>query len=146
MYNAQRNGHSTQVKIDQYDKQGNFIASYRSFHLAAKAVQGNESAIKQAVDRYGTSAGYFWIREGSDISIQEVLNITSSGKPKSNYFGVSQYDLQGNFIAHYQSLKEAGRSIECADSTIKRAAEACRPGKSYYWILDNQNIDIKEII
>lgn len=146
MDNAQKLGHSGQVKISQYDAQGKYIATYNSMHLAALAVNGNEIAIKQAANRHGKSAGFFWIREDQDITIDEVLKITTAGKPKSSYLGVSQYDSNGKLIAHYESCKEAGRAVGCSDSTVKRAADAQRLGKGYYWILDNSDVDINNLI
>lgn len=146
MYNAQKLGHSGQVKISQYDAQGNYIATYNSIHLAAQAINGNEIAIRKAADRHGKSAGYFWIREDQDITIDEVLKITTAGKPKSSYLGVTQYTPTGELIAHYSSCKEAGRAVGCSDSTIRRAAAAQRIGVGYYWIIDDSDIDINNLI
>ena len=144
--NAQKNGHKGQVKISQYDNKGNFIATYNSIREAAQAVNGSESAIRQSAERYGLSAGYFWIRSDQDITIEKLIKISPSNKKKKTSIGVSQYDIQGNLIKHYDSLKEAAREMGCADSTIKRAADAQRLGKNYFWILDSQNIKISDLI
>lgn len=143
--NAYLNGHSNKVSVSQYDKNGNFINIYSSFREAASAINGSECAIKDASNRHGTSGGYFWIRNDENITIEEVLEITSSGKPKSNYKSVSQYDKNGNFIKHYESMGEAARAVSCSLNTIKRAAENKRLGAGYYWILDNQNITIHDL-
>ncbi len=68
MKNAYRNGHANAVKVRQYTETGDFVAEYNSFRDAAKAVNGNEIAIKSASDRYGTSLGYYWLREKDDIN------------------------------------------------------------------------------
>lgn len=146
MDNAQKNGHKGQVKISQYDDKGNFIATYNSIREAAQAVNGSESAIRQSAERYGLSAGYFWIRSDQDITIEKLIKISPSNKKKKTSIGVSQYDTKGNLIKHYDSLKEAAREIGCSDSTIKRAADAQRLGKNYFWILDSQNIEISDLI
>lgn len=146
MKNAQINGHKGQVKISQYDSNGNFIAKYDSIREASIAINGNEYAIKQAADRFGKSAGYFWIRDDQNITIEEVLKKTTSGKPKSSYIGVTQYDKEGNEIAHYQSLGDAAKAVNGTPSTIKRAADDQRIGKGYYWILDNQQITINDLL
>lgn len=146
MNNAQRNGHKGQVKISQYDKEGNFIAKYNSIIEAAQAVNGSEVAIRSAADRHGSSAGYFWIRDDQDITIEEVLKTTPTNKAKFNATGVTQYDEQGNKIAHYNTLAEAAKAVNGSSSTIKRAADAERIGKGYYWILDSQNISISDLI
>ena len=146
MNNAQINGHKGQVKISQYDKEGNFIAKYNSIREAAQTIDGSEVAIKDAANRYGSSAGYFWIREDQDITIEEVLKITPANKARFNATGVTQYDEQGNKIAHYNTLAEAAKTVNGSSSTIKRAADTKRIGKGYYWILDSQNILISDLI
>lgn len=146
MDNAQVNGHKGQVKVSRYDKEGNFIAKYNSIREAANAISGNEVAIRSAADRFGASAGYYWIREDQEITIEELLKITPSNKAKSTSMGVTQYDETGNKITHFNSLREAARVMGCSDSTIKRAADGQRMGKGFYWILDSQNISILDLI
>lgn len=136
--NAYRNGHKGQSSVKQYTKDGEYIATYSSFREAAKAINGSEYAIKEAVNRYGTSAGYFWIRESDDITIEEVLKITHSGRPKKTAIGVTQYDKNNNFIKYYNSIGEAAKAMNCAASTIRRAADAERLGLGFYWILDTK--------
>lgn len=146
MLNAQINGHKGQVKISQYDENGTFIAHYNSIREAANQVNGSEYAITQAAERYGKSAGYFWIKDNQNITIDEVLKITHANKLKVNSMGVNQYSDKGDFINHYDTLKAASEEVQCASSTIKRAADNQRLGKGYYWILDNQNIKIEDIL
>lgn len=146
MNNAYQNGHKGQIKISQYDKEGNFIAQYNSIRAASQAVNGSEVAIKSAADRHGTSAGYFWIREDQDITIEDLLKITPINKPKSTSLSVTQYSKDGTKIAHYVSVGEAARAIGCANSAIINAARAYRLGVGYYWILDEQNLDISDLI
>lgn len=146
MYNAQRNGHKGQIPISQYDLQGNFIAKYDSIQQAVDAVGGNHGAINQAAKRMGSSAGFLWIKDDQDITIEDVLANYQDKKIKSSYVGVSQYDEQGNFIQHYDSTAQAAKAVSASDSTINRAALGFRLGKGYYWILDNQNINISDII
>lgn len=145
MYNAQSNGHRGQVKISQYDKDGNFIAKYNSIQEAAKAINGNPVAIKSAADRHGFSSDFLWIREDQDITIEKLLKEALACKIKSNSIGVTQYNSNKEKITHYNSIKEAAKAVNCSDSTIKRAAEGKRLCKDYYWILDSQNISISEL-
>ena len=89
MNNAQVNGHKGQVRISQYDKDGNFIAKYNSIREAAQIINGSEVAIKEAANRYGSSAGYFLIREDQNLTIEELLKITTTNKPKSTCIGIT---------------------------------------------------------
>jgi hypothetical protein len=146
MNNAQKLGHKGQVKIKQYDSNGVFIQEYLSIEEAAKAIKGNAGAITKAAERYGKSSNYFWIKDNQNITIEEVLKNTKSNKPKSFYIGVSQYSKDGDFIKHYESLKEAANENNCASSSIKRAAKAKRIGLNFYWILDDDDITIQDLL
>lgn len=73
MKNAYANGHAAAVKIYQFDEKGNFIADYPTIREAAKAINGNQYAIKQASDRLGTSSGYYWLREQDKDKINEII-------------------------------------------------------------------------
>ena len=133
MYNAQRNGHKGQIPISQYDLQGNFIAKYDSIQQAVDAVGGNHGAINQAAKRMGSSAGFLWIKDDQDITIEDVLANYQGKKVKSSYKSVSQYDEDNNLIAIYNSLAEAGKAVGTYGTTIKRAMDANRLCKGYYW-------------
>ena len=60
MANAQRNGHSGQKRVRQYDKSHNFIAEYASCSEAARKYNVTFAAISSAAKRGGTSCGYYW--------------------------------------------------------------------------------------
>jgi hypothetical protein len=73
MKNAYSNGHQGQVGVKQYTLEGEYIKSYSSIREAANAVGANEAGLKDATNRHGTCAGYYWIRESDKTTIQEVL-------------------------------------------------------------------------
>ena len=60
MKNAVRNGHSSQIKVQQLDNNFNIINEYPSFSEAARQMGVTYCAIKSAVDRNGKSCGYYW--------------------------------------------------------------------------------------
>lgn len=74
MKNSYVNGHSGAVKIYQFNDDGEFIASYDTIREASVAVQGSESAIRQAAMRHGKSAGYYWLREDEKDQIQSIID------------------------------------------------------------------------
>ena len=139
--NGHINGHNGDISVKQYDLQGNYITTYFSMKAAAEAVNKTKDAVRSAANRHGTCAGYFWIREDDDISIEKLIKTTKANKPKKNYIGVTQYSLDGKKIAYFNSLKAAAKEVGCADSTIKRAADNYRPGKGFIWVLDTQKIE-----
>lgn len=60
MFNAYKNGHSSQIPVQQLDKEGNIIQTYPSIAKAARAFNVTPAAIKSAADRGGTSCGFYW--------------------------------------------------------------------------------------
>lgn len=74
MANAYKNGHQGAIKIFQFDLQGNFIAEFDTIRAAAQAINGSEIAIKDASNRKGTSAGYYWLRDQDKDNILTIIN------------------------------------------------------------------------
>ena len=141
MHNAMRNNSHAQVPIKQYDLNGNFIAEYPSIRAAANAVGGNEIAIKDASLRYGSSAGYIWIRKNDDVNVHTIIANKRIGK-HGTQADVYQYDQDYNLVATYSSIKEAADNIGCNVSTIYKSIRFKRLGKGFYWtkksITDNE--------
>ena len=81
----------------------------------------------------GSSAGFLWIKDDQDITIEDVLANFQGKKVKSSYRSVSQYDENNNLVATYNSLAEAGKAVGTYGTTIKRAMDANRLCKGYYW-------------
>ena len=60
---AMKNGHKGQVPVLQFDKQHNFIQEFPTIQAAANAMGVCHNAIQSAINRHGTSAGYYWERK-----------------------------------------------------------------------------------
>lgn len=63
MYNAMRNGHSCQVPVLQYTKEGEFVKEYPNIQAAADAMGVTHGAVQSAVARGGTCRGFKWKRK-----------------------------------------------------------------------------------
>jgi len=63
MYAAMKNGHSGQIPVLQFDKQGNFIQEFPTIQAAADALGVTHAAIRSAIERNGSSSGYKWKRK-----------------------------------------------------------------------------------
>ena len=57
---AMANGHSGQIPVLQFDKQGNFIQEFPTIQAAADAIGVTHDAVRSAILRNGTSGGYKW--------------------------------------------------------------------------------------
>lgn len=124
------------------------LANTVKWNIASSAINIMSGSIQQAV-------GYVKALDTSLNDIRIVTNKTaddmgafaekanevaqSLGKTTTDYTEAALIYAQqgiGNKI-----FKAAARSINCADSTIKRAADKHRPGKGFIWVLDTQNIE-----
>lgn len=72
--NAYANGHKGQVAVKQYSLQGGYIRTYSSIREAALDNNILEAGLKEAVNRHGTSGGYYWLRENDPTTIEKVIN------------------------------------------------------------------------
>lgn len=93
---------SRKICIDCYDLKGNFLNTYESIHAAAQALNMTESMVRTALSTGGRALEYLFVKHGEPAP-----------KPyrKTGAKPVNQYDLQGNFIATYESCQEAALAL-----------------------------------
>lgn len=108
-------GYSTAKKVAQYDLDGNFIRIYNSATEAAKDYEANKSQIGHACNGIlVTSCGFQWRycdENGSYPEQIESCREFHDNAQKQHSKKTVKYDLDGNFIAIYNSAKEAAESI-----------------------------------
>lgn len=90
------------VKIHQYDCSGNLINTFNSLHDAAKHVNGVWQCIQTSCNKKQFAYGFLWLRDGDDISTINLKTLRRSGSRT-----IYQYDLEGNFIQTFTTLREA---------------------------------------
>ena len=99
-------------KIYQYDLDGNFIAEYNSALEASKSINVSSSLISLCCLKKHISHQFQWRYEKhKKISKAKIKQRT---KKK-----VYQYDLDGNFVAEYESAAEAAKKIGTSASIIQ---------------------------
>ena len=84
-------------RIKQYDLDGNFIKTWDNAAEASRFFNVDRSQITYAVRHHRTMYGYQWCYENESID---------GYFTKSNQKPVAQYDLQGNLVRFYKSIKE----------------------------------------
>lgn len=146
MNNAYRNGHEMQKAIYQYSLDGELLHKYNKVIDAANTMHCSGPAVASAAKRNGTCSGYFWSFSKIDKTQEEIKELIRNNKVRSDAYGVTRYDLDGSNPKHYVSLREAKKDNACDVSTISRGARELRKAKGYYWILDNQDITIDELL
>ena len=87
------------IRVYEYDKEGNFIAEYRSITAASKFRKISNACI------YDVLNGQQRYTNGRYYTLEKI----ESGKPRVSLVNklVSMYDLQGNFIKSFESAAAA---------------------------------------
>ena len=123
MYNSVENGYNIdrgggiKKTVYQFDsKTGELMNSYESLSEAAHSVD----AVKQNISDvclmlYNTCKGFAWSYE-EDFVV----------KPDKRKKNVLQYNLEGKFIAKYESIAEASRDTKVSKTCIARCCRGER--------------------
>lgn len=79
--------------------------------------------------------------------------VNGSENMKNAYFNghkgqisIKQYDLQGNFIKEYSSIQEAADAVKVTNNAVVSAAERRGSCGKYFWIREDQNFSIKDLL
>lgn len=108
-------------EVIQYSLDGTFIHKYSSLTSAGEAVGTRGQNIGTCcLRKTHTCQGYIW-RYAEDALTEQ--DIYKANNPIRHGTAVSQYDLNGNFIATYKSLKDATKSTGAYDSNIKNCCD-----------------------
>ena len=116
----------------QYDLNGNFLREFESIKDASRFIGKNHRNISNTLmGKFNTAYGYRW-------SYDKVEKLPPL---KSNHTGVSkevyQYDLNGAFIAKYESTKEAAKALGKSQGNISSAANGKRKtAYGFVWSYD----------
>ena len=111
-------------KVYAYNKDGDLAYEYNSTHDAERDLNiGSNNISYCCLGNTLTYKGFVW--SYNKLSKQDVLDrfekTNRKGKPKS--ISVNQFDLNGNFINSYKSVREAGRELKINRYAI---ASVCR--------------------
>lgn len=94
--------HPTAIRINQYDKAGNYIASYHSI-LEAEQTLDVKGISQSILDKRYYAGGYIFAPQNIDISA--VVEYHQNLK-------VSQYKLTGEFVQEFDSIKDASIAVK----------------------------------
>ena len=126
-------------KILQYDVDGNFIKEWNGYSEITKALGVKKSNLTKCCNEKkhtNTVGGYYWMFKQSDeikLKINKIKTLTKT---------ILQYDLSGNFIKEWSSVKEA-----CGDVGIKSLNSALNGIKDnlggYMWRYKTEDFKLK---
>ena len=93
-------------EILQYDLEGNFLKSFKSSAEASKAIGVDSGRIRKAAEEENSnSGGYQWKFANSKKEIGKIEN------PTFHYRKICQYDLDGNFLQIFDTIKDAEKAL-----------------------------------
>jgi group I intron endonuclease len=125
-------GFKKSIPIIQYDNDLNEIQKFSGINEAARQFKVSPSTIRRVLDINNRRAcGFYWKinKEKEEIKIND-KNITKKyniNLELRNIMGqsvgtkIAQYDLKGNLIKEFISIREAARNLNCNKSGIDRA-------------------------
>lgn len=119
-------------EVIQYDKNGNYIATFESAHDVERKI-GISFKLVSAVctGAKSVSHGYVFRYKGDPFNKYAVKdNIQKS---------VDQFDLDGNLVKTYESIAQASRDLNVNGTAISKAVNnKCKTGYGYIWKLHDE--------
>lgn len=122
--------------VDQYDLDGNLIATYNGMREACRQNNINERICQGMIEcckgRQKIFQGFVWRYSGEPFLKYDVPTkenpLSQSLKP------VYQYDKCGNFLQRWRSIADAARAVGVDDGTISRCCKhKQKTSKGYIW-------------
>lgn len=115
--------------VYQLDNNGKVVNCFYSAREAGRQLNTSPSHIIECCNkkRYQVN-GYFW---------QSVKDYVKNGFQPKQYYGnktkVSQYNLDGTYIATYNSYKEAGKAVGRTGAAIRQAINRDGSSANFLW-------------
>ena len=134
------------LPVDQYDYDGNFVASFTMAKDAAISIKGDTDwktlagSIAESVnhpEKRPSAGGFIWKKRGEKPSPKDFEGLKSKER-----LIISQYDLEGNLINTYSSLAEAAKAVNGKWQSIQRVCDGKR--KTTYGYKWSRNISAKD--
>lgn len=121
-------------KINQYDINGNYIASFNSMADASRKLNIDRHSINKVVKKYSgrtTAGGYIFRYEGDslDLHLLEVENVNCKKVYQLNDFK--------EIVCKYESIKDAASSIGVNHSSISKACKYFYRIRDSYWCFED---------
>lgn len=122
---------SNSIKVNQYSKDGRFIKQFNSYREAGESVGISGSGIKYACNSKSLTKEFQWrLSNNNTNNIEPYINNNKCIKR------VKQYDLNGNYIKTYESVRKA-----MDETGAKKVSEVCsgkrKTSGGYIWKYDD---------
>jgi len=132
---AVKTGLHHHTAVNQYDKSGRFIQSFRSIKNASGKTNTSPFCISGCcTGTYKTAGGFVW--KYSSKSKKEDISVDLKYKQRKK---VAQYTLSGNLVDVYHSVEEASRTVDGTSQNIGYVATNGGHSKNFQWVYVNNN-------
>jgi group I intron endonuclease len=112
-----RKSNTVKKEVIQYDLNGNFVKKWESIYSISRELKIRPFQIREVCNgNRKTAKGFIWKYPG-DTDLSKNLKSKKSEKP------ILQYDLQGNLIKEWVSIKQASKELKLHHSTIVYACK-----------------------
>lgn len=105
-----------EIKVYQYDIEGNYITEYKSMAEAAAILKVDYSAISYAVRKKTKSCGFYWNTDKCDK-----INLSLYNPCNNHRIQLYLYDIEGNHILDFSSTSDAVRKLHVSCSELKES-------------------------
>jgi hypothetical protein len=140
IYDAQIN--PTPKTVVQFDKSGNFISQYQHAYEAELMTGVRQNSICNCcIGKVKSAGGYIW-KYLSDYNPNDKIIYYDKTAPKT----ILQFDLDGNFIAEYESMSIASELTNISVACISRCCNNKRKTSGgYVWKYKEGDIYVSDV-
>lgn len=127
----------TSKQVSQYSLKGKKIKTYSSAAEAERATGIFATSIGNVASRENISAGGFIWRWGKEPEVDVAALKQEKRRAYVAKYGqkVTQYDLAGKKIAHYDCIKDAANASSCGENAILKVLKGeYKSAKGFYWV------------
>lgn len=133
MTNQGRSGdNGLKVPVDQYNFDGNIVATYESISDAAKKLNKTIGIIRKCVNGQTPNAYGFIFKNSNDPLTKEELDVRKH-KKKRVQGEISQFTLDGEWVADYKSVAEAIKITKIPKFEITQTLKRDDYVKTFIW-------------
>ena len=131
-------GNKISKAIGQYNLNGEFIRKWNSITEAKKQISGDILSCCQGKQK--TAGGFIWRYYVDNLNIDIDLTNKNAGVKKTDkwiknkYKSINQYDMQGNFIKDWESMKQIVKELNYSQSGISNCCRGIyKQANNYIW-------------
>jgi hypothetical protein len=136
---------NTKRPISQFDLDGNWVADWPSTVDAAAQYNITSSSIGISTrGNFTTVAGFYWRKKTDKKSIKDELQRWEKEKYKSSCKQISQFDLEGKWVADFESVSDVVEKFDIYMSQFNKALKGIGKPKGYYWRYKDGRKDISD--